>query len=184
MSDAAGRTVGTSELAAILGLTDSRIRQLERSGTIEKIGRGQYDLAGTVQGYCKYLKDAIATPDGMSEKDLLDRTRRKKLELEISIIQGDLHRADDVRRVMNDMLSAFRQRILSIPTKAAPRLMGIMELVVIQDVLRKEIHEGLSELADYNPEAFYRQSKDKLVLDDGGAEHGKPEASRRVRAQK
>lgn len=184
MSEATSPTIGTSELATILGLTDSRIRQLERSGIIEKIGRGQYDLASAVQGYCKYLKESTSTPDGMSEKDLLDRTRRKKLELEISIIQGELHRADDVRRVTNDMLSAFRQRILSIPTKAAPRLIGITELAVIQDVIRKEVHEGLSELADYNPEAFYRQSKDKLVLDDGGAEHGKSEASRRVRAKK
>lgn len=90
----------------------------------------------------------------------------------------------EIRRVMNDMLSAFRQRILSIPTKAAPRLMGITELAVIQDILRKEVHEGLSELADYNAEAFYRQSKDRLVLDDGGAEHGKSEASRRVRVKK
>ena len=114
MSDAEKRIVGTSELALIFGLTDSRVRQLERSGIIAKIGRGKYDLANAVQGYCNYLKAAADKSEGMSEKDLLDRTRRKKLELEIKIMQGELHRAEDVKRVMNDMLAAFRQRCLEI----------------------------------------------------------------------
>lgn len=179
MSEAEKHIVRTSELSHILGLTDSRIRQLERSGVISKVGRGRYDLVSTVQGYCKYLKEAAEQPEGLSEKDLLDRTRRKKIELEIQIMQGELHRAEDVMRVMNDMLGAFRARCLGMPHKLAPQLIAKAELPTIQDIIKKEIHEALTELSDYDPRVFYAQSKDKLVLNDGGEVEQKAKGKRR-----
>ena len=179
MSEAKQPIVGTSQLALILGLTDSRIRQLERSGIITKIGRGRYDLASAIQGYCAYLKESTEKQEGLSEKDLLDRTRRKKIELEIKIMQGELHRAEDVRRVMNDMLGVFRARCLSIPHKLAPQLVALTELPAIQSVIKKDIYEALTELSDYNPSVFYAQSKDKLVLDDGGEVEQKDKGKRR-----
>jgi phage terminase Nu1 subunit (DNA packaging protein) len=169
--------VGTSELAGILGVTDSRIRQLERSGIIKKAGRGRYDLASAVQGYCAYLKEAAEKEQGLSEKDLLDRTRRQKIELEIQIMQGELHRAQDVERVMNDMLGAFRARCLAIPHKLAPRLLGINELPAVQAEIKKDIYDALTELSDYDPSIFYAQSKDKLVLKESG-ETKKPVAEK------
>lgn len=183
MSEAKRSVVGTSQLALILGLTDSRIRQLERSGIITKVGRGRYDLASAVQGYCAYLKESVEKQEGLSEKDLLDRTRRKKLELEIQIMQGELHRAEDVKRVMNQMLGAFRARCLGIPHKLAPQLLNKNELSVIQAAIKKEIHETLSELSDYDPRVFYAQSKDKLVLEDGGETEEEDKEKRRERKQ-
>lgn len=165
-------------------MTDSRIRQLERSGIISKIGRGRYNVASAVQGYCAYLKEVADQPEGLSEKDLLDRTRRKKLELEIQIMRGELHRAEDVKREMNIMLSAFRARCLAIPTKVSPQLLGQADLAVVQSTLKREIYEALAELADYDPEVFYRHSKDKLVLDDGGAVEPPVKEQRRRGRQK
>lgn len=177
MTEAKRFIVGTSELASILGLTDSRIRQLERGGILTKLERGKYDLASSVQGYCAYLKEEAEQPEGMTEKDLLDRTRRKKIELEIQIMQGELHRAGDVQRVMNNMLGTFRSRCLSIPYKLAPQLLAVTDLPVIQATIKKDIYEALTELSDYDPSVFYAQSKDKLVLDDGGeVEHGEKES--------
>lgn len=185
MAEAEKITVGTSALAGILGVSDSRIRQLERSGIITKIGRGRYNLAAAVRGYCAYLKEAAGQPEGLSEKDLLDRTRRKKLELEIQIMQGELHRSQDVEREMNAMVAAFRARCLAIPTKVSPQLLGQADLAVVQSTLKREIFEALAELADYDPEMFYRHSKDKLVLDDGGdAEAPAKEQRRRGRQKK
>ena len=160
-------TVGTTELAEILGMTDSRIRQLERSGIISKIGRGKYDLKKAVQSYCKYLKASVEKQEGLSEKDLLDRARCKKIELEIQVLQGDLHRAEDVERVMNDMLGAYRSRCLSIPYKLAPQLVSITDISIIQAAIKKEVYEALTELSNYDPSVFYAHSKDKLALGSG-----------------
>ena len=178
MTEAKKFIVETSELASILGLTDSRIRQMERSGILTKIERGKYDLPSSVQGYCSYLKEAAEQPEGVSEKDLLDRSRRKKIDLEIQIMQGELHRAGDVQRVMNDMLGTFRARCLSIPYKLAPQLLALTDLPVIQAAIKKDIYEALTELSDYDPSVFYAQSKDKLVLDDGGEVEHKEMGSR------
>lgn len=161
----------TSELAEILGLSDRRIRQLEQIGIISKLSRGKFHLPAAVQQYISWLRSqADETEEKLDfkrEKTLLTRANRQKVELELQIMRGELHRSEDVRRVMNDMLGAFRARCLAIPSKAAPRLVAQTDLAIIQDVLKKEVYEALTELSEYDPEVFYARSKDKLALDDG-----------------
>ncbi len=53
-------------------------------------------------------------------------------------MRGELHRSEDVRRVMNDMLGAFRARVLAIPSKTAPRLLAQTDLAVVQDIIKKK----------------------------------------------
>ncbi|GAV24795.1 hypothetical protein ciss_07280 [Carboxydothermus islandicus] len=170
MSNQKSRIVSTSELAEILGVTDRRIRQLEKAGVISKIERGKFDLVQAVQQYIGWIKSQYAESDEeldlKKEKTLLTRAHRQKVELELQIMRGELHRSEDVRRVMNDMLGAFRARCLAIPSKVAPKIQGKTDLAIIQDLIKKEVYEALSELSDYDPEVFYRQSKDKLVLEE------------------
>ncbi|OQP00866.1 hypothetical protein B1689_07545 [Geobacillus sp. 44C] len=176
MSEQGKWVVSTSELAEILNLSDRRIQQLVKNEIISKISRGKFYLPTTVQEYISWIKAQMADSDEeldlKKEKTLLTRANRQKVELELQIMRGELHRSEDVRRVMNDMLSAFRARCLAIPSKAAPRLQGQTDLAVIQDVIKKEVYEALTELSEYDPEVFYSYSKDKLVLDDevGGEE--------------
>lgn len=184
------RICSTSELAEILGLTDRRVRQLEQAGIISKLARGKFDLAASVQQYIAWLKANSAESDEeldlKKEKTLLTRVNRQKVELELQIMRGELHRSEDVRRVMNDMLGAFRARCLAIPSKMAPRLQGQTDLAVIQDTIKKEVYEALTELSDYDPEVFYAQSKDKLAIEEIGDEEEPPEkeTSRRGRQKK
>jgi phage terminase Nu1 subunit (DNA packaging protein) len=163
-------TCTTRELAHILGVSDRRVQQLVTMGAFPRVDRGKYDLPTVVQSYIAFFRAQFENIsdeelDLRAEKALLTRAQRKKVELELKIMQGELHRSDDVRRVMNDMLGAFRARCLSIPTKAAPRVQG-KDLNAVKDVLKKEIYEALSELTDYDPEVFYKQSKDKLVIEE------------------
>lgn len=161
----------TSEIAEILGFSDRRIRQLEQVGIISKMGRGKFHLPTAVQQYISWIRSqADETEEQLDykrEKTLLTRATRQKVELELQIMRGELHRSEDVRRVMNSMLGAFRARCLAIPSKAAPQLVAQTDLAIIQDVLKKEVYEALTELSEYDPEVFYARSKDKLALDDG-----------------
>ncbi|MGI6436396.1 MAG: hypothetical protein ACOX0F_13805 [Syntrophomonadaceae bacterium] len=173
----------TSELAKILGVSDRRVQQLVTMGAFPRLDRGKYDLPTVVQSYISFIRsqyENVCTEelDLRTEKALLTRAQRKKVELELKIMQGELHRSEDVRQVMNDMLGAFRARCLSIPTKAAPRVKG-KDLAAVKDVLKKEIYEALSELADYDPEVFYKQSKDKLVVEDLEADNEKKPVERK-----
>ena len=67
---------------------------------------------------------------------------------------GDLHKAEDVERVMMDMLAAFKTRLMNIPSKVAPALEN-RDAAYIKDRLTKEVLEVLNELKDYNPKDFY-----------------------------
>ncbi|GAV21597.1 hypothetical protein [Carboxydothermus pertinax] len=189
MSEQGKWVVSTPELAEILNLSERRIQQLVKNEIISKIGRGKFYLPTVVQEYISWIKTQLGNSDEeldlKKEKTLLTRAHRQKVELELQIMRGELHRSEDVRRVMNDMLGAFRARCLAIPTKAAPRLQGKTDLAVIQDIIKKEVYEALTELADYDPEVFYKLSKDKLVLDEDIEETAaEKEMPRRGRKQK
>jgi phage terminase Nu1 subunit (DNA packaging protein) len=161
--------VSTKEIAEILGFSKRRIGQLEKEGALVKIGHGKYDLKASVQRYIEYIKAQAEKTDEeldlTKEKTLLTRANRQKVELELQIMRGELHRSEDVRRVMNNMLGAFRSRVLAIPSKTAPQLLAQTDLAIVQDIIKKEVYEALQELSEYDPHVFYAQSKDKLAID-------------------
>ncbi|MBG9548398.1 hypothetical protein [Cytobacillus firmus] len=163
------KIVTTKEFSEILGVTTRRIQQLADAGALIRVGRGQFDCPGSIKRYMEYQIDKV-TPDeeldNSVETALWTKARREKTELEVKIIKGELHRSEDVKRVMNDMLMAFRQRTLSLPTKMAPQLIMLEDLAVIKDILKLSVIELLNELKDYDPTVFYEISKDKMFLDD------------------
>ncbi|MEI2466644.1 hypothetical protein [Niallia taxi] len=162
------QTVTTKQLAVILGVTDSRIRQLDRAGTITKISRGKYDLPFTIQQYIQHLKEDMSDDELNKnyEEALWTRAKRQKTELELQIMKGELHRSTDVKRVLNNMLASFRARILTLPSKTAPLLIAKTDINNIKAILKDASIEALTELSEYDPHVFYAESKDKLFLDD------------------
>lgn len=157
----------TKEISEILGFTDRRIRQLENEGSLVKVGRNKFDLPASIQRYIEVTKEQSESEEDMDynkEKTLLTRANRKKAEMELKILQGDVHKSEDVENVMNDMLTSFRAQVLVIPGKAASQVLGLTELEVIKDILKEMIHETLQELSDYEPNIFH--GKDVVELEE------------------
>lgn len=165
------QTVSQSQLALMLGISTSRIRQLDKEEAFVKIGRGKYDLPKSIQRYVDYqISKAMGEVDEdlnkLKEETLWTRARRQKSELEYKIMSGELHRSRDVELVMNQMLSSFRSKLLAFPTKAAPKILGLSEINLIKESLKHEVYELMDELSDYDPDIFYEMSKDKIFVDD------------------
>lgn len=161
--------VTTAEISEIFGISTRRVQQLAKDGVFVRVGHGQFDLPASVNSFIEYRLDDTKDEgvlDKSTEEAMWTRARRQKTELELQIMRGDLHRSEDVRRVMNDMLGAFRARILSIPSKFSPQLVGLTEIPPIKVVLKQAVHEALEELSDYDPMVFYDISKDKMLLED------------------
>jgi phage terminase Nu1 subunit (DNA packaging protein) len=159
----------TKEISAMLGLSDRRIRQLADEGALVRISHGKFDLPASIQTYIKFLVEKEKPDSELNKSDeeaLWTRARRQKTELELQIMRGELHRSGDVESVMNDMLGAFRARLLSLPSKIAPQMQGKTEIPAIKEILKDAVHEALNELSDYDPDAFFDYSKDKLYLDE------------------
>lgn len=153
----------TNQLAELLGLTPRRIQQLAEEGVIVKASRGQYKAANSIQNYIRYLQDkerAVSDDDidYFKERALHEKAKREKAELELAVMKGELHRSEDVKFVMNDMIAAFRSKVLSLPSKLAPQLVGKTDMAVVQEYISRETYEALTELSEYEPQSFYAKS--------------------------
>ncbi len=152
-----GSVITTSELGRVVGKTKQWINQLTRDGVLKQVDRGKYNLAESIQAYAEYIsggKEEDNKPRYIDHKTEHERIKSEKAALELAQIRGEMHAAADVEEVMNNMLTAFRQKILSIPTKLAPQLTGMDDVNTIKSRLTKDLHEALTELSNYDPDMF------------------------------
>lgn len=158
-------TVSATVLGELFGVTDRRIRQMAEEGIVVRAAKGRYKLVDSIKNYLLTLKLAaegvgLELADGEinfdEEKALHERVKRYISELKLQIMKGELHKAEDVKTVMMDMLAAFKTRMMNIPSKVAPILEN-RDTAYIKDCLTKEVIEALNELKDYNPKDFYSE---------------------------
>ena len=163
VTDIDSLTVSAAVLGNIFGVTDRRIRQMTEEGIIVRAAKGRYNLVDSLKNYILSLKLAVDSndsdnPDGElnfeEEKALHERVKRHISEMKLQTMKGELHKADDVRHVMTDMLSSFKTRMMNIPAKVAPVLED-RDAGYIKERLTSEVTEALNELKDYNPADFY-----------------------------
>lgn len=96
--------------------------------------------------------------DYEAERARLTHHQANKTALEEEVLKGNLLKAELVDRVWGDMISAFRAKMLSLPTKTAATLVNEPDIAVIETILREQVYEALTELSDYEPEHFGIQS--------------------------
>lgn len=150
--------VSSEEISQIFGVSTARIRQLTKENAVIRVGHGKYHLPKSIQAYLSYMDSKRSeVVDKTVEEAYWTRARREKTELQVQVMRGELHRSEDVERVMNEMLGNFRGKLLSFPSKIASRVAGRTDLTEIRDVLKSGIHEVMTELAEYNAKDFYSE---------------------------
>jgi phage terminase Nu1 subunit (DNA packaging protein) len=166
-------TVNSSSLEKIIGVSDRRIRQLAEENIIIRASKGRYKLMESIANYILTLKVSMEanskdSPDGEidleEEKAIHERVKRHISELKLQVMKGDLHKSEDVERVMADMLISIKTKLLSMPTKLAPILAARSDIEFIKNTINREVLEALNELKEYNPKEFY---SDDTVTTDG-----------------
>ncbi|RKJ18413.1 hypothetical protein D7X48_18210 [bacterium D16-50] len=176
ITDISAITVNSATLEKIIGVKDRRIRQLAEEGTVVRAAKGRYKLLDSVMNYILTLKVAAEASGAESqegeldleeEKALHERVKRHISELKLQTMMGDLHKSEDVERVMTDMLASVRTKLLAMPAKLAPLLVARSDVSYIRTAVNKEVLECLNELKDYNPKDFYG---DGFIGEEEGAE--------------
>lgn len=84
------------------------------------------------------------------ERARLTKQQADKVELENAVLRGQLVQVDEVAGLWTTAVINSKQKLLSIPTKAAPLVIG-NTLAGAKDVLDKLINESLTELAATAP---------------------------------
>ena len=162
--------ISTDDLARCLGITTRWVQRLARDQVLVKVKRGVYDLERSVQGYIEYRLESMEESQEQKSLDEIradhERWKMRKTQLAVQLLEGKLHRAEDVERVWSQSAAAVRSRLLGIPVKAAPQVAGMEDAGEIQQVLQREVAEALSEIAGYDPSDF----ADPLPLEEDEAD--------------
>ena len=112
------KLVDSKTIAALFDMTPRRVQQLTKDGVIAAVKEGnanRYDLLPTIQRYIRYLT-AKANGREPSKKDSEIEGRRLEAEadlkrskadiaaLQLSELEGTMHRSEDVEAVMTDLV--------------------------------------------------------------------------------
>ncbi len=174
-TDISAITVNSAALEKIIGVSDRRIRQLAEENIIIRAAKGRYKLMDSVTNYILTLKVQMEANNAESvdgeidleeEKAIHERVKRHISELKLQTMRGELHKSEDVERVMMDMLASVRAKLLSMPTKLAPILVSRSDIDFVRNTINREVLEALNELKDYNPKEFY--SDEYVAIGDDG----------------
>jgi phage terminase Nu1 subunit (DNA packaging protein) len=162
------KVIMTNQLAAIVGKTSRWINQLSREGVFKQVGRGKFILGQSIQDYIEHLlggKEDDKKPKLIDYKTEHERAKAEKAALELELLKDNLHKADDVERLLSNLILTTKSRLLGVPSRIATECEQ-ESAEVVESIVRREIETALASLAKYTP--------DKI---GGELDHGSPEDS-------
>ena len=149
------RLVPIAAIAERLHLTPRRIQQLVGEG-LPRVTRGKYDVDEVLDWYIARLERQLAGE--IDEEGQL--AKKEKEELRLLSAKADLEELDlaskrrelvaiaDVEKQMTDLVITTKARILTVPARVAPELIGEQSRVMVQAKIEKSLKEALSHLAE------------------------------------
>ena len=162
----------TTQVAKLIDVTPRWVRKLTSDGVLTRARdangeelQGRYNLLA-VRDYCRYLRSLARLDDASEARHLALKNEKLAAETEMAHLnlaerKGQLHDARDVEFIMNNMLTYFKQRVLSIPSRVARLCVG-KSFREIFDLLSTEIELALRELSSYDRSRFAAQRKEYL----------------------
>ena len=122
-----------------------------------------YSLAEATHAYIRYLRDR--NPENEENIDLneerakLTKAKRLNEELDLSVKKGELHKAEDIEKIMSATLINFKSRLSAIPAEEAEKLATMTDKAKIFVYLNGRIKEALAELSNFE-EVFKEEIKE------------------------
>jgi phage terminase Nu1 subunit (DNA packaging protein) len=144
------KTVSASDLSILLGVTVQRIGQLVDHKILRREGRG-FNVADAVVAFIAHRESVVAAKHGVGDFGkaraalYLERARMARIKRET--LEATLVPALEVIAFNTSIVGAVRSRMLSIPAKAASRLVGLKTASAAEVIVRAELIEGLEELS-------------------------------------
>ncbi len=153
------KTVSTSELAIVLGITTQGVGKLTEAKVLKREGRGLYDLADSVQRHTKH-REAVATKQagGGSGSFAQGKARKiweevRRLEDERKVRDGTFVELAKLEQHWTSIVGVFRNAALMIPKKCATIVMRCRDPGEAERELMKEVRGILTRISqtDYRP---------------------------------
>ena len=148
-------TMGTAQLADLLGLSDRTVRELAARDVLPRTGRGRFDTRLAVRRYTAHLReqaagrgngDSAAMGAVTAERLREARERADKIALQNAKARGEMVPAADVERAWSEVLRDIRARMLAVPARCMARL-GRLTAAEGQ-IIEQEVRDALKGAAD------------------------------------
>lgn len=144
--------IGFQELVELTGFTYPTVKKRCASLIKTKLEGSKKELVNSSEALpLVYEVGGGAKRTYEDEKIKLTAAQAEKTELEVEVMKGSLVPREQIDMFLSVMLSSFRARMLSLPTKAAHALIGVMDINEVEEILKEYVNEGLSELSNYDP---------------------------------
>ncbi len=139
-------------VAEVLGLTTRQITNLVEEGMPREVSGNKviFDLPTAVQWYVRYKEKRSAVGDE-EKKNLTTR----RLELEVKLAEHELAKAegsivtlDYMEQQLSAILQRLRAKVLNLPGKYAPALVGLRTIAESQTRLEAISTEIITALSD------------------------------------
>ena len=144
-------------IANIVGVTVRRIQQLQQEGIIT-LEPGGANKAGAKYDYEKSIKSLFVFFREKADKRSSSTYAEEKLrqikikneldELELKDKQGDLHKTEDIEKLVGLVYSRLRINLLAIPMSVAPKLKDDMTVNEKAKIINVRICKALHEIAN------------------------------------
>ena len=158
--------ISTNDVAVLLHMDARSVQRAVKAGTIQQSRRGRFILGKIIPAYVDHLRDVIANnPDEAAlraaklRKALADAERA---ELELKLFKNELHTSDAVLFVWSARIGASRKRLLAVPTRLAPHLVGETDQKRIYNQIYNEITAALEDVAGVTQKDFAKQNREFL----------------------
>jgi phage terminase Nu1 subunit (DNA packaging protein) len=155
------QTVTTEELARLCNLSIASIKKLRQDGVIEPLPNNGNRKAGNewlplqcmsrvIMNYQKMV-DSRGSKETEGMKNAKERqavAKAKYDELKLAEFEGELHKAEDIERVMGAVLTRLRINLLAIPKGVAPKLRELSDTNEIAEKIHERISRALQEVVN------------------------------------
>lgn len=150
-------------VAKFLDMIPKNVQRLTEKGILQTKQGGLYSLVEATHAYIRYLRDR--NPENEENIDLneerakLTKAKRLNEELDLSVKKGELHKAEDIEKIMSATLINFKSRLSAIPAEEAEKLATMTDKAKIFVYLNGRIKETLAELSNFE-EVFKEEIKE------------------------
>lgn len=168
--------VSTTELACVLGITGRRIRQLAEDGQLDKVGKGTFNLAASVQRYISGLSRQTASEEdakmdkGKRQAEVMLKSAKAEMaRLEMKELQGKMHRSEDVKAMTEDLVYTIRSALMALPGRLAVDVCAAQTAAEASEIVRKEVALVMRELSEYryDPKKYEERVRERRSWDTG-----------------
>lgn len=142
-------------ISAAFGVPVKEVELLTKQGVIRNgiTENGFYKPETTARELIAYYRtpeEEREATDYTVERAKLMKARRISEELDLGIKRGELHKSEDIDRILTQMLISFKSAITAIPSKVAAKTAKLTDPAAIFDVVKELTDEALTELSNYD----------------------------------